>query len=316
MRLCEVGACRAEAPYQCPRCDVRYCTVACYTQHSSRCVAAFARSADDALRGVRIGDLQRTQANDALLDAMRRLALDDEDDDDERHDANERLRLLLHDLEAGNLTFEEGVARLPGTLADDFCAMLKDVRLLRDLQVWVPWWAVDSTTPLPSPPVKEDLAVTVSAARAHGASALRYSVVDVVATYCRAMRIYDGDANADAPNFARLIVRQCETLAVDARHTTTLQALCGRRCDDVMAIYGGGRSWVCRALADTARALQAGGRRTRARKVRFLLAWQMGEDDNGVRQILRDMTNAARADADTDELQMLRVAKRCATAER
>lgn len=70
---CRVVDCDKEARYECPRCAVRYCSVACYGLHSERCVREFSEDADEHLRGVKIGEREQKEASGKLRAALERL---------------------------------------------------------------------------------------------------------------------------------------------------------------------------------------------------------------------------------------------------
>lgn len=283
---------------------MRYCSTGCYTGHSVRCVRAFGAEADESLRGAHVNELERESTNRTLLRALEELDVDLDCDNDSVEDTSELLERILSQLESEDISYQDALNKLPSSLQTEFKEMLEDGRLLRLHKPWIPWWEQNSTCELPPPPSKSDLAVTVSAARSRAATSVAFGVLDVVMSYCYTLRVYDGDVKADIKGAARLLVSQCHTLALDLRATVLAQAIRERDPADAAAVYGGGRGWVCRAMADAGRLLasaSAGTKPTRrfaagtstsaggstaeddraactwaCRKVRFLTAWALG----------------------------------------
>lgn len=60
---CCVGDCNKNAIYKCPRCELFYCSVACYRCHSKTCVKEFSQQATRQLRGQRVSEDERKRFN-------------------------------------------------------------------------------------------------------------------------------------------------------------------------------------------------------------------------------------------------------------
>lgn len=60
---CYVKDCNKNAIYKCPRCELFYCSVACYRCHSKTCVKEFSQQATRQLRGQRVSEEERKRFN-------------------------------------------------------------------------------------------------------------------------------------------------------------------------------------------------------------------------------------------------------------
>ncbi|XP_070622753.1 zinc finger HIT domain-containing protein 2 [Erythrolamprus reginae] len=125
------GLCQAErAPYTCPRCHVRFCSVPCYREHGS-CARDFqARELQLRLQGQRGDPAARSRLNEALLrlrelgepgDSEPELGLDPQDDD----------------------LWEQ----LTPQQRQRFQELLSSGKISGLLPPWKPWWAVEIQGP-------------------------------------------------------------------------------------------------------------------------------------------------------------------------
>jgi HIT zinc finger len=437
---CEVAECSALSRYECPRCALAYCSVACYKHHSDACVDAFHRDTAENLRDVRATKEERKRMNEILQrllaadgegpDGRERPDLDDlSDDGDDDSDADDldhllddvdgrsdlsskydymsptlfmssssssralesgsslpvspsrssprsedsgldcdddgdrkcdddaqqgrsdgdvgnadadALEELLDDMNNMGLSYEDALKRLPQALAVDFCERVGDGRIGRLVKLWRPWWLAsvcecedDASnsesdedegddglvigdlrgTTAPLPPAQTDLPLSPTSARAVASPALLYSVVDVVASYCLAMRLCNGDWESSASATASLMWKNSGVLSNDARHSSAAEAvvsLLARGGPDVAdaateavadcaavlrwggAVAAGGvDGGTARALREVCAVIRVGaggkGRTTKAeRKAGFLCAWACGATSTELLQAASD----------------------------
>ena len=96
---------RQYARYTCPRCNVAYCSLACYKQHSDSCTSQFQREhATGELQGVRTDDSDKK----AILEILRRVA-------EQRQEDEEAQRPLLEAVMQG-LSLDAVLVRVTSSL--------------------------------------------------------------------------------------------------------------------------------------------------------------------------------------------------------
>lgn len=204
--VCTVCA-RAEARYTCPRCQVPYCSLACYQVHGGKCTESFFQSqVEGELRGQRASDDERRHL-EKIVSAMANLdkPLEDEAEDvDEEEPEERRLETLISLAESGKLSLED----LSEDEARQFFADLKKGDVGHALGAWEPWWQKTGVVNMSSlddldddyctgddgvhqsPP--EHLCCSADGARqAHPSVAL--TVVQALYAYSHALRAFNGD---------------------------------------------------------------------------------------------------------------------------
>jgi hypothetical protein len=180
------------------------------------------------------------------------------------------------------------------------------------VDTWVPWWRVEnskraveelSDDPSAEPaPTLHHLRTRLinlpdfSTVSARPASPLmRYLVADVLFSYCRALRAFNGTWAVDAPGAASLILSGSPVLYLDARHCSmtdvvekclvaalSLQSVAGAGplfelsfFEDVLCILKE-RELVSCAIADAREVLLAAREQKASKKLLFFLLWSNG----------------------------------------
>jgi hypothetical protein len=233
------------------------------------------------------------------------------DDDHDSADAEaDALEELLVDMNTMGLSYEEALKRLPPTLAKDFSERVGDGRIARLVKLWRPWWLVsaagdgdasdgdsedddedDRTMGLdggrinsrpPPAVITADLPLSPSSACTRASPALLYSVFDVVASYCLAMRLCNGDWEVSASDTASLLYQNSSVLSKDARHGSVAEAAMS-----LLARAGpGAADAAAEAVADCAAVLRWGG------------AVAAGSVEGGAARALQEVSAIIRAGGD------------------
>jgi hypothetical protein len=397
--LCDVGDCKIKSRYECPRCGVVYCSVACFKSHSDACVSAFRVGEQELLRGVRATEAEKKSMQEILsrmerqnaeymgepdehkFPDMTRGVRDDDDDglfwnesdsdadssdgssegapedaeveyassgdgkagetrergctteyddipagdaeSDEEGDDEDKLEQLLEEMSHLDLDYDEALQRLPPALAAEFKKQIADGRITRLIAAWWPWWLKEqrpnddddddnadasedegNAACAPRSPEAGDLEIAPAGACARAADAVLYSVLDIVAAYCLALRLVNGDWRASPAEAAKILYAASPALAADARHDDAAEALSAGRqkragsSASTWAVAGLDAAAVLqmpggapRALLEVRDILAAGWRGGRARrlckKVGFLLSVAVGaEEDVALRKKL------------------------------
>uniref|UniRef100_A0A7R9U8W5 HIT-type domain-containing protein n=1 Tax=Pinguiococcus pyrenoidosus TaxID=172671 RepID=A0A7R9U8W5_9STRA len=237
-RVCRVCAAN-RARYECPRCGLPYCSLACFRDHGphgklrdgedagSACTEAFYRE--------RVGAVQTLMSKDPAVQderqrerqRMRKLLQEYEDACDRgvgpEADADDDLERFRGDLDAVSY------ARLSAGERERFAKALQDGSLMRLVQLWEPWWAQQGSLLVEELGEEAgDAALPVSLAelrslerpaaiqlgrRALENAAIRYQAVDLIAAYACAMRIVNGEADEETlGEFVKLAVALSPTL--------------------------------------------------------------------------------------------------------
>lgn len=218
------------ALYRCPRCQTRYCSVACYQRHSGACTNQFhAERNEEMLGGLRATDedrrrvmamLRRVDAGDALPDSPMSVTRDDGDaDGDDGADGVPTEESILRRFQS--LSVEEQMAELQ-----------------KHVEPWRPWWlppeietsrrkrpskitvlgdTSDERDPELAPPIPDLPALRTLTSRAP-APTLPFALVSVVAAVAAMLRIYNGDWTVD-PREAAALVRALSTIAGCTRNS-------------------------------------------------------------------------------------------------
>jgi hypothetical protein len=63
---CEVDGCKSMSQYECPKCAIAFCSVACYSAHSKLCVAEFKSNGNENLNGQWASDEERRKMRTVL----------------------------------------------------------------------------------------------------------------------------------------------------------------------------------------------------------------------------------------------------------
>ncbi|XP_057282037.1 zinc finger HIT domain-containing protein 2 [Pezoporus wallicus] len=280
------GSCgSAAAPYTCPRCQLRVCSVRCYRAHGACAEAFYRRQVLQALEAERGSPAGR----DRLASAFRRLQ-----------------RLREAEASAGP-TEDELWASLRPAERDDFLRLLDSGQAAALLPPWTPWWRRrrgpdEAEAPAPLPPGPAPPLPALSSLPAPPPSPLLpFQLPNVLYGYAFALSLHHGDESL-LPELPAAAVAVSAALRTRCPFSSTAEALEAARRDAeaaglplcplgpagtalaVAELLEGG---VEAALGHLERLLRAGARcaapgiresfgRAR-RKCRFLRAWSAGE---------------------------------------
>eukprot|EP00755_Sulcionema_specki_P031640 Sspe_Gene.19393::Locus_7067_Transcript_1_1_Confidence_1.000_Length_1187::g.19393::m.19393 len=221
------NVCNSGPPrYTCPRCRCRYCSQACYKNHSTDCVNAFyQRGMEEALRIDEVPeDVRRDTLRILQRDKEAREAAEQEAAEEQREEAREAaLKSALNALERleleGRLDAEAAeriAASLPETLRDEFSKAIEKPEALTTPPT-APWWDTGSLVapggaeldvhpdaprlppPLPSVTTLLPPGVTPSPSLIH-------HVVEALGAYSLAMKAYALDWKGDESGAAELVL--------------------------------------------------------------------------------------------------------------
>ena len=174
--VCQINAFK----YNCPRCNIVYCSIECYRKHGTQCTESFyreqvlstakglsERGSHEQRRLVAemlLRNRDNMEMNEDLLEALKAEAngqiaiensdfVDDEIENDNSDDAKaqqdfERFSKALEFISNGDV--EAGLACLSDDQRKDFERSLYDGSLASLIETWTPWWI---TVPQPTPPI-------------------------------------------------------------------------------------------------------------------------------------------------------------------
>ena len=155
---------RAYAKYTCPRCFTRYCALACYKAHDSRCVQSFhGENLGDAMRGLTVEDEDKRRMTEILakyadrepdggderpldeplpLDEHAHDAHDEHDEHDDDDEDDERGTCVLSEANLEKLS--RGLDLTPADLDPRERAAFERAAATGELshmvEAWTPWW--------------------------------------------------------------------------------------------------------------------------------------------------------------------------------
>ncbi|KAL7754143.1 hypothetical protein RI367_000123 [Sorochytrium milnesiophthora] len=231
--ICEKALCK----YTCPRCHLRYCSQACYNnqKHRSCSESFYQESVLTELRGSKADDAERT----SMLDILRRLESEEQQQDDESPDLSERLaalnlgargfpnavysyQFLTVCVVIDSASADDILARLTPAEKHEFEQLLKlkPTDLASLLPIWTPWWMQDHARVV----VIEEIGVdtTTSARSSDGgrpremenipalavkpSDNLCFNLVEILFAYAAAARLFNGEHLEHAHDAAAVLV--------------------------------------------------------------------------------------------------------------
>jgi len=140
---------RDYSKYSCPKCGIRYCSLACYKLHGKKCVDEFYQK--------RIQENFPHLSEDKQIQVIEQLNKVKECDRSTKNDDNAHLvEMALKEMseqlvmKTGNSkstegttseeTDEDSTLKFPEVVIEDFRRSILDGRMTRMLNIWVPWW--------------------------------------------------------------------------------------------------------------------------------------------------------------------------------
>ncbi|KAK4304960.1 hypothetical protein Pmani_023122 [Petrolisthes manimaculis] len=201
--------CTNESKYTCPRCNVAYCTAACY-KHSShaQCSEEFYRTmVEEELHGGAVSDESRKK----MIEILRRAnsgespledgedALDSDDDED-----MEDLDKRMADIDLNN---SEAVwKKLSEEERKEFQELIKNGEIEDLIPPWIPWWEQEvpkvqevsspsSSTPayVLNCPNVVDAPMIKEVMKGSPSPCIPFNILNVLAAYSWTVRLFNGD---------------------------------------------------------------------------------------------------------------------------
>lgn len=259
------------------------------------------------------------------------------------------LEQLLDDLTHSRIDYDEALSRLPPHLSQKFLRQLNDGRISRLLPLWQPWWLCHAasnktmqtervvseeslrespsertgeeppTEPSRKPrlPVATDFDLEPSSAIAVASTLIIYSVLDVTASYCTAMRACNGDWSVSSQHAFGMLWSCSGALSENARYSSLPEvasailshvsnpverglealadsALIFRRHDYLKRAMLDARSMLAKASGEDASqgAMASRSKRTHFaadKKLGFFLAWSCGASKSVLTETAEDV---------------------------
>ncbi|KAL6194013.1 PREDICTED: zinc finger HIT domain-containing protein 2 [Fragaria vesca subsp. vesca] len=241
--------------YTCPRCNSRYCSLHCYKSHNIRCTESF-------MRDNVVGELGQLRSNDEtkqkMLDILKRFHSEEQVADcmDEDVDADSALseETIQKVLAGGEVSLDD----LPAEEKKLFQRAVASGELSKMIKPWDPWWLKPSArtisfskegTQLIQPLAREDepmsseddlesslaseippgpetpLPPLSKLSSAKPSPFLAVHLVDIIYSYCFALRLYNGDWQSDATGSAMVVLSVSSVLGQGGQPETVLEAL-------------------------------------------------------------------------------------------
>ncbi|XP_046543965.1 zinc finger HIT domain-containing protein 2-like isoform X1 [Haliotis rubra] len=230
-----------EARYTCPRCNIPYCSLACYRheKHGSCSEAFYKDWVIDELSHNTAGMEDREKILEILQREQEARDEDDVDSDDEEEDADdpgleERLEGLDLDADAGDVW-----RRLTEKEKQEFSQMLEDGRLANLVEVWTPWWVkvkpsseteeeVDKLEHdgKSQPQILSDIPdINILLKKSKPSSDLRFCLVNVLYSYAFITRLHNGNHLESPLESAQDLLSVSSVLGQGSNCTSTCEAL-------------------------------------------------------------------------------------------
>ncbi|XP_040987153.1 zinc finger HIT domain-containing protein 2 isoform X2 [Juglans microcarpa x Juglans regia] len=307
------GRCQKQfSQYTCPRCNSRYCSLHCYKSHSLRCTESF-------MRENVVEELRQMQSNDEtkrkMLDILKRFHSDEEIESMDEDDSTVSEEIIQRILSGDQVNFDD----LSAVEKKQFHRALASGELSKMIEPWDPWWlkpsartislsqegtqliqALDkqeaSVVPQEDlegnqsseiPPGPESPLLPISKLSSTEPSPLlAVHLVDILYSYCFALRLYNGEWQSDAIGSAMVVLSVSSVLGQGRQPETVLEALshCLEQIcspayrhmgglqlglalvEDVISLLSlGGPALVC-SLCDLQRLIQTGEKELKSEK--------------------------------------------------
>ncbi|KAK9926380.1 hypothetical protein M0R45_023613 [Rubus argutus] len=239
--------------YTCPRCNSRYCSLHCYKSHNIRCTESF-------MRDNVVGELGQLGPNDEtkqkMLDVLKRFHSEEETDGMDEDESGSTLseETIQKVLSGGEVSFDD----LSAEEKKLFQRAVASGELSKMIKPWDPWWLRPSArmisfskdgTQLIQPLAKEDeplspeddlessqaseiplgpdtpLPPLSKLSSTKPSPFLAVHLVDIIYSYCFALRVYNGDWQSDATGSAMVVLSVSSVLGQGGQPETVLEAL-------------------------------------------------------------------------------------------
>ncbi|KAK3107832.1 hypothetical protein FSP39_023131 [Pinctada imbricata] len=223
---------KVNARYTCPRCNIPYCSLACYkSEGHMTCSESFYK--DCFMEGLENQDVSQDEKK-KMLEMLERVEQEDQDfldSDDDEEDLHERLAGLDLDNDA-----EEIWNRLTDKEKEDFQKMTADGRLGNLVEVWTPWWQVkdnkiqevgkDSSKSSNLPNIVKDIPDIATLLKNSKPSAdLKNNVINILYAYAFVCRLHNGDHMTSCVESAKDLLAVSEVLDQNVVCTSGPQAV-------------------------------------------------------------------------------------------
>ncbi|XP_050085059.1 zinc finger HIT domain-containing protein 2 [Anopheles aquasalis] len=245
------------AKYNCPRCNILYCSVACYrSPNHLECSEGFYRENIVEELALRKSEDDAAQSARSMMEILQRIEqqADDDDDDDEED--------MDHGEEDGNLDSDDDeqeadlTARLNGIDLNDtekvwehltnaekeeFQRMLENGEIMSMVPEVEMWWTkpykIDLIQPLDSrslqeqhllsscPPVWGKIADFKQICKSEPSAAVRFNIANVLAGYCFVFSYFFGDLHDNALEVVDCLLGVCLNLKTSANFDSEVMAV-------------------------------------------------------------------------------------------
>eukprot|EP00026_Physarum_polycephalum_P004990 Phypoly_transcript_05016.p1 GENE.Phypoly_transcript_05016~~Phypoly_transcript_05016.p1 ORF type:complete len:419 (+),score=72.43 Phypoly_transcript_05016:791-2047(+) len=239
--------------YTCPKCNVGYCSLPCYKNHSNLCTKNFyAENVEQLMKSQKATDdeklkmmmaIKKLEDNDVDIVAEM-MKEGDSEDEDEEGDAMHKLQNMNLD-EADTDTI---LSMLTPEQQEEFRDSIAKGKIGNWVDVWSPWWLLEEEKkplvtqissdeeeptipkePTPLPKIEDDL-LKLSSITAHPPSPmLGFNLVEIVYAYAYTLRLFNGDWTSDPVDAATTLSTLSSVLSSNA-----VQASCVSAIQDVV----------------------------------------------------------------------------------
>lgn len=277
--------------YTCPRCNFRYCSLLCYKSHSVQCTESFMReNVVDELRQVRSDDQTKTK----MLEILKRFHSEEEEEDlgidsitdDEGSSLSLPEEIIQKILAGDEVNFDD----LSLEERKGFQRALASGELSKMIQPWEPWWLRPSARTISlghggtqlvqcveeDDQEEEEEATMVSEiprgpdtplislsklSSTNPSPLLPLHLVDIVYSYCFALRIYNGEWQSDSLGSATMVLTVSSVLGQNAQPETIKEVLSfclEQTCSSAYKNLGGGLKFGLNLVDDVIHLLSLG----------------------------------------------------------
>lgn len=231
------GVCRQhESRYTCPRCDMAYCSVACYKKHDASgtsCTESFYR--DRVSTVLHLESKEQARSMNKIISRSHQI-MNEEGECDEQEIPEDELMRLAEALEGGTIKDEDVDRLLTPEMRMSLERAIKSGELNGIVQPWHPWWMPDFSTVDDEEAVKVRPTLDERLLKVPHFNLLRpgvplpsltYNVVDLLYSIALTLRLYHGAENAIAVSeqASTTFVKTSAVLRDDSRHSSVAEAL-------------------------------------------------------------------------------------------
>ena len=233
---------QCESRYTCPKCQLPYCSVACYKQHDedgTSCTESFYQNRVSTVLNYEAKE-QRKSIQQILSRSHQQMLTASAHDNEKDNDVSEEDLWRLAEALENDMTTDEDTARLlTPELRMAFERAVQNGELNEVIEPWHPWWmpelvstaeVTDLSRSTPKKTLDERLLKVPSFQTLRSGSdvpVLTYNAVDLLYSIACTLRMYHGVDNAMAVcrDSSQTLIRASDVLCDDARYSSVAEAL-------------------------------------------------------------------------------------------